>query len=820
MNKLLTQFSILVTLAIPILGFSQASPKHAILGKVMANQQPIEAASISLLSAKDSAIVKMAASDKEGLFELNNVKEGKYLVVVQAVGYLKYAGEGFTISTNSADYQVPVINLLSDKTDLQTVTVVAKKQLVEQKIDRTIINVDASPSNVGISALDVLEKSPGISLDKEGNISLKGKQGVMIMMDGKPTYLGGQDLVNLLKSMPSSNLDQIEIMTNPPAKYDASGNSGVINIKTKKNKIKGFNGSITSGYSQSVYSKTNNSISLNYRSGKFNLFSNFSDNYSKGYGELDILRNFRSLSTASIVSIFDQHAHSDREHNNYSYKLGADYNLSKKTTLGLVVNGFASKGNDIMGNTTLINDANNSLVTRTQSLNDMKQDFKNIGLNFNFRHVFDTAGTELTSDIDYLNYNSNNRQYLGNQSYDNQGIHKGNDELLRGILPSNIDIYSAKIDFTKPLRAGAKFEAGWKSSYVATDNDAQYSNWVVNDFVADASRSNHFLYHENINAAYLNFSKPLSKKWSAQLGLRAENTNLKGNQLTTGEVFTRNYTQLFPTAYIGFNPNEKNQFALSFGRRIARPDYEDLNPFYYFIDKYTYNVGNPYLNPQFSRNIELSHTFKGFLTTTLSYSNTRDIIQDVLEQVDSTNTSFVKKSNIAKQENIGLSVSAGLPVTKWWRTNIYLNLYNNKFKGIVNEGEISVEGTTFMTNISNQLSFKKGWGAELSGFYRSKALEGVLVANPMGVINLTFSKQLLKNKASLKLNFRDLFFLQKFSGYSKYQNVDVTIHAYQDSRMVNLSFTYRFGKGKPAQQPSRRNGAGDEQNRVKSVSNN
>jgi hypothetical protein len=311
-------------------------------------------------------------------------------------------------------------------------------------------------------------------------------------------------------------------------------------------------------------------------------------------------------------------------------------------------------------------------------------------------------------------------------------------------------------------------------------------------------------------------SKDLNKKWSTQLGLRLENTVSDGNQLTTGQTFKRSYTQLFPTAFIGYKLNDKNNFSLNYGRRIQRPDYGDLNPFYYFLDKYTYKVGNPYLNPQFSHNIELNHSFKGWLNTSLSYTTITDVIQEVLEQVDSTHTSFVKQSNIAKQNTFGLSMNANFPVTKWWRANIYAQGNYNQYKGFVNNGYINVEGPSFMTNISNQFQLKKGWNFELSGFYRSETVEGTIVMKPMGVVNFAVAKNMLKNKGSLKINFRDFLDIQQFNGYSRYQNIDVHIHNEWDNRVVNVSFTYRFAKGKVENNQRHNSSAEEEQNRVKS----
>jgi outer membrane receptor protein involved in Fe transport len=262
--------------------------------------------------------------------------------------------------------------------------------------------------------------------------------------------------------------------------------------------------------------------------------------------------------------------------------------------------------------------------------------------------------------------------------------------------------------------------------------------------------------------------------------------------------------------------NEKNQFVLNYGRRIDRPDYEDLNPFIHFLDKYTYEKGNPDLKPQSSHNIELSHTYAGFLTTTLNYSRTTDIIQQVFEQHEATNETYITKGNIAKLRQYGIAVSAYKQWTKWWSGNIYANLFDNRFEGVVNGAPVTIGTTTLVLQSQQQFKFNKGWGAEISGFYRTKGLEGVIVAQPIGQISFGGSKQILKNKGMIRLNIRDAFRLQHFEGYSRYGNIDIAFQNYWETRVVNLSFTYRFSKGKlKAGSNSKKGGADDEQNRVK-----
>lgn len=785
---------------------------YSLKGSIESSGKPVEAATVQLLNA-DSTILNQKISGKDGKFVIEKLNQGIHILSIQAVGCQTYFSKPIQLDEKHPQVEVPVINLLQ-VSKLNDVVVTAQKQFIEQKVDKTVINIDASPTSDGLTAYELLEKTPGVTVDKDGNISLKGKQGVMIMIDGKPTYLSAQDLVNYLKNMPSSTLEQIELMTNPSAKYDAAGNSGIINFKTKKTKIKGFNTSATVGAGTGKYPKANESINFNYRTGKVNVFGNYSYNYNKNFRKLDLTRNFRD-SLGNIDTRFIQESDMLRERQSHYFKTGMDFYASKKTTFGFSVNGNFNPGVSDNTNTTDIYDGKGVLQSSTITKSNFDDKWNSYGANLNMTSKLDTTGKELDLNLDYLRYKSLSDQMFTSSFFDDGGTKINEDETLRGHLPGMINIYSGKVDYTHPLKKNAKIEAGLKTSYVETDNNAIYESLLSNEWVRDSGRSNHFIYKENINAAYVNTSKQFNKKWSAQLGLRLENTNAKGNQLTTGETFKRNYTQLFPTAYVNYSLNDKNQLNLNYGRRIQRPDYGDLNPFYYFLDKYTYQVGNPYLKPQFSHNIELTHVYKNMLTTTLSYSAINDIINEQLIQVDSTHTTYVTNTNLAEQRTVTLSVNAAVPVTKWWRINMYAQGSYNKYHGFINTGIIDVEGPAFNTNMQNQFTLPKGWSMELSGYFNSKAVYGTIVGLSQGSVNFAVAKKMLKDKGTLKLNFRDFLGLQQWNGYSRYQNVDVTIHNEWDSRVINLSFTYRFSKGQKAEQRNN-GGADEEQNRIKS----
>lgn len=794
--------------------FAQSTGK--ISGQVIDDgAKPIHSATVSLLTAKDSALVKIAVTDKAGNFEYQNIADSAYLVSVSFVGFEKAYSDVVTILGGNT-INLKAIKLAPETKNMEGVVVQSKRPLVENKIDKMVVNVDASPTNAGTTALEVLEKSPGISVDRDGNISLKGKAGVIVLVDGKQTYLSGEDLANLLRNMPSSQLDQIEIMTQPSSKYDAAGNSGVLNIKTKKSKQTGFNGTVNLGYIQGFYPKTSNSVNFNYRKGKFNVFSNLSYSRWSNYNTLELTRIFRK--DGEVTSVFNQETRGRYVGNNYNVRVGVDYSIDKNTTIGIGWNGAYNPREWNSKSQSNILNGFNKLDSVNKAASSTKDPWKNMGMNVNFRKILDTNGKELTADLDYVQYISKNNQSSNNFNFDNLGNPLGDPLLLRGYLPSNITIYSAKVDYVHPLNSTTKFEAGAKSSYVSTDNDARYTlfDHENNDWDTDVARSNHFLYQENINAAYINFNKQI-KKWGFQSGLRFEHTHSLGHQKTTKEKTIRDYAQLFPTAYVSYNLNDKNTFGLSYSRRVQRPNYSSMNPFQYFLDQYTYQQGNPYLTPEFSHNIELSHNFSSKLNTTFNYSATTDIISEVFKQNNDTKVTFVTNENIANRKSYGVAVSYNAPITKWWTTSMYVNASNNHFKGIVNNRPLDAAVTGFMGNMSQQFKFAKVYSAEISGFYRSKMQEdGMMISNPMGVFSFGFGKQILKTKGTIKLNITDPFHVMQFSGYSQFGDIDITVKNKWDNRRVGLSFTYRFSKGQnPQAQPRRRgSSAQDEQNRV------
>jgi iron complex outermembrane receptor protein len=808
MNKIIFGFALSLVSA---LAHSQSG--KGVSGTVTdAKKTPVESANISLIRAADSSLFKIAVTDKAGGFSITGMQNGKYFVSISSVNYSSVNSEEFEISDATPNYRLDSISLNIQSRGLAVVSVIAKKPLVEQKIDRMIVNVDASVTNAGATALEVLEKSPGVSVDKDGNISLKGMPQVQIMIDGKPSYLSGADLANLLANMNANQLSQIEIMSNPSAKYDAAGNAGVINIKTKKNTTQGFNGTITLGYGQGFYPKSNNSLFLNYRTAKINAFLNFGYNLNDGFTGLDIQRNFFD-NNGLKSSELDQFSNRINQSHNTNLKLGLDYYINPKTTIGFVASGFLAPQNQEGTTTSYLKDASGEVSSIEQTVRTVNNSWKNGAVNFNF-HSTPAANKDLTANIDYLHYDFSGNQYINGKTYDPDMILQSSSD-IKNILPLKIDIYSGRLDYAQTLKNDFKFEAGLKTSLVNTSNNSDYFDLVGNQWKPDDMFSSSFNYSENINAAYINMNRKFGK-WMLQAGLRFENTSYQGVQTAVNKdndsTFSRVYNNLFPTAFISYDLNTDNQIALSLGRRIDRPVYTQLNPFISFLDKYSYSTGNPFLQPQYGTNIELSHMYRNILTTTLNYTVIHDMINETLIHQD---TVIIRSmGNIGTRYNYGISESATIPFTDWYTGVFFVNLFQNKYDGSVGGYPLKARQLTVSFNINNQFSFKGGWAAELSGNYTSQSRdEGQAIVLPIGQVSAGISKSVLKTKGSIKLNVRDIFYTNIGREIQNFQDIQSTLVFKRDSRVFNIAFVYKFGSS--IKSKTRAASATDEQERVR-----
>jgi iron complex outermembrane recepter protein len=782
-----------------------------------AGKQTIDNAIVALYRVRGMALVKTVITDSAGKFEFTDIKNDTLVVVVTNAGYQKFTSTPVIISQQQGAIQLPVIELKRlDAKELTEVTVVSKLPFVEKKIDRTIINPDALISNAGSNALEVLEKAPGVQVDANGVISLKGRQGVVVYIDDKPTYLSADDLANYLRSLPSGSIGVIEIMTNPPAKYDAAGNAGVINIKLKKSKTKGFNGGINTNYGQGVYARSNNSINLNYRINKVNFFTNAGYNINNTYQDLFINRAYFKTD-GSLNSLFNQNSYIKRGGTGTTLKLGMDYYINKKSTLGIVFNGFKNTNRNTTTNRASLFDSASALQNTVTAISPIKRVLKNGSVNLNYGYKFDATGRELTVNLDQVSYGASMNQSLLNTTYLPNGAFVSKSNLLSD-LPANIDIQTAKLDYSNPLKKNGRFEAGLKTSFINTSNVANFYDEANSIITPNYDFSNNFRYRERINAAYLNVNFE-HKQLAVQAGLRFENTGITGRQtgnpVRSDSSFARNYNSFFPTLYVTYKLDtlDRHQLGFSYGRRINRPNYQDMNPFTYPLDRFTLYSGNPFLQPSFSDNIELTHTYKNSITTTLQYSYTRDVINETIEQ--SSNTFFSRPGNIGKQVSYSISVSGAIPIAKWWTLQLYTELSRNEFKAKLYNQDLNNAGNFWFVNPTSMFQISKTWAAELSGTYQTSVYVGQFVTIPVGFIRAGISKKILKNQGSIKMNVNDLFFTNQPGGDIKsLANSTASWLSFIDTRVVTIAFGYRFSKGKTLN--ARKTGGSDsERERVK-----
>ncbi|AHM62722.1 TonB-dependent receptor [Flammeovirgaceae bacterium 311] len=781
-------------------------------GKVVDEQnKPLAYATVTLLNAADSALVKGAICDAAGAYSLQGVVGGQYLLTAGILGYQKGWSAPITLAA-AETRSLPPLQLREMVEQMKAVTVVGQRPMIEQQADRMVVNVAGTILATGNTALEVLEKSPGVVVDQDGNISLNGKQGVSIMLDGKRTYLSGADVANMLRNMTSDALDQVEIITNPSAKHDAAGNSGIINIKTKKEKNRGTNGSLTLGTGYGRFEKLNSGLSLNHRQNSVNFFANYNYGLSRSFQNLDIERN---AFIGGEVNLFDHQNYMLRNWQGHNYKAGVDFFLNKKNTLGLMVNGSIGDWGSNNTNKALHSIAGMGRERTITTLGDIDNGYQNTTINLNYGRTFEQKGRELTFDLDYSNYRGSKNSFFNNsfQYFDSR---TDSLFLLRSASPSDINIWVAKLDYTVPV-GKTKLEMGAKSSYVHSDNNARIekqgneANWEVWD-----KFTNDFQYRENINAAYVNWSGSLGKT-TVVAGLRAEQTWYQGVSVKHDSTAKNQYLSLFPSLFLKRPLNEKSALGLSYSRRVDRPSYQDLNPFFSLLDVTTYSRGNPLLQPQFTHQLQLSHTYNKSLVTNLTYSITEGPMTEVIETEGLD--AFQTNRNLGTLTNWNLTVSLPVPIAKWWSMQNNISAYHRKYTGTYLEQKLDVEQLSTNVYIMNTFKLPHNFSAELSGMYRSPTIWGTMRINSIYSVNAGVQYSFWDRNASLKLSANDIFWTQVFSGQSIVGENSIRLESRRESRRVNLSFQYRFGNKEIRPVGRRRGASTDEQNRIKGDDN-
>ena len=750
----------------------------------------LSGATVSLL--KDSAIVKYTASKKDGTYTFSEVKDGKYRVSITYVGYKPAVSAPVTMAGN--DVAVPAFALAKNAGDLNAVTVSVRKPIVEVKADKTILNVENTINAAGSDGLELLRKAPGVTVDKDDNLSVNGKNGVQVYIDGRPTPLSGQDLANYLKTLQSSQIEAIEIITNPSAKYEAAGNAGIINIRLKKNKAFGTNGSVTAGYAIGVFPKYNGSFSLNHRNKAINVYGTYS--VFKGLNH-----NGMSLYRTTADTTFDQNGFVRNDNQSHNLKLGADYTLDKKSSLGVLFTGTMADPKMTNNSTTPIVYAPTKEVTRilvADNKTNLKRSNYNLNLNYNYNG---TNGSSLVVNVDNGYYNNDNDQYQPNYYYTPDGKTLTRSIIYQTIAPTKIHINSGKLDFEQNL-GGGKFGLGGKVSLVNTDNDFNRYDVVNGTNILDRDRSNRFKYKENINAVYANWNRAY-KGVMVQAGLRVENTVSTGTSngqkwngtayQPTESEFNRKYTSLFPSASVTFNKNPMNQWSLTYSRRIDRPSYQSLNPFEFKLDEYTFQKGNINLRPQFTNSFGVTRIYKYRLTTSLNYSHVSDLFTQIIDTAE-TSKLFISQRNLATQDVFSLNVSYPYQYKAY---SVFANLSTNYSMyqadfGAGRKIDANAFGAVFYAQ--NSVRFAKVWTAEVSGFYSAPTLyQGTFKAKGIWSVDAGVQKQIFGGNGTIKAAVSDVFHTMRIQATSDFAGQLTRFSMRPEAQQFKLNLTWRFG---------------------------
>lgn len=771
----------------------------------------VDKTTVSLLNAKDSSVIKLSVTDNEGKFKFET-EPGTYLLSVSHVAYLPVISKAIEVS-GAGEVSAGELSMVKKEGALQGVTVSSQKPMIEVKADKMIVNVEGTMNSVGNDALELLRKSPGVTVDKDDNISLAGKNGVQVYIDGKPSPLGGTDLANYLKSMQSAQIESIEIISNPSAKYEAAGNAGIINIRLKKNKAFGTNGSVNLGYVQGHYPKYNGGVNVNHRNGKINVFGNYNYNNGKYLMKMNMRKE-------QFDTLFTQNNRMTFKNNSHGFKAGVDYFMDKKNILGLVVNGNIADNNfNTSGPMYFDYQPTNQLVRILRATNDNDMGRDNVNANINFKHT-EADGRDLNIDADYGFFKIRSVQYQPNRYYEGDGVTEISHTISDIVAPTNIDLYSVKADYEQNFKGG-KLGIGGKIGIVNTDNNFMRHD-VSNSQVTDIN--NLFEYKENINALYLNYNKQF-KGVMVQLGVRAENTHAKGvssgfekSNGTTKDIdstFDRDYTDFFPSASVSFNKNPMSQFTFSYSRRIDRPAYQDLNPFEFKLNEYTYMKGNTELKPQYTNSVGLTHIYKYKLTTVLNYSHVQDVFAQLPDTIDKTK-GFLMKKNLATQDVVSINISYPFQYKKYSFFATTNGAYSH-YKANFGEGDRKVNQEVFSMTffMQNSYDFGKGWKGELSGLYISPSVwQGVVKSKAMGYVDIGFMKTVLKGKGTFRAVWSDIFKTMKWGGSTNFAGTNSVFSGNGEMQQVKLNFSYRFGSNTVKAARQRKTGIEDENKRA------
>ncbi len=780
-------------------------------------KQGIPFVPIQLFRLGDSMRVAIKESDVQGRFDFSSLPKGEYILRIRFQGFQFY--ETPPISFKGAPIVLGSIDLKPEVALLREVVIETTKPFVEQRADKTILNVENSIVATGNSVLEVLEKAPGVTIDRQNEqIKLNHKSGITVMIDGRPNLLSGADLTTLLSQMNSDQVSSIELISNPSSKYDAAGNAGIINIRLKRNKAYGTNGFVSLNAGRGFLSvgpadlyRGAGMLNLNHRHGKWNVYGNGGVSRKVNFNAINVLRN---TSYQGLASAFDQNFSRTSSGWGYNGKVGADYYASEKTIIGMMIDGTTVDVSMNNLSKTYIQDVQGGLTSKSMvnQTATSHSPFQNLTANLNLRHDF-SKESSLSMDMDYAGFGNRKQEFFDADYLNGEGMSTSQTQ-LKNRIKTLIDMWAFRADFNRRINALMTMETGFKGVRVNTDNDFVAEKSAGGSWQNEVGKSNHFLYGEAIYAAYVNLATEW-KSWKIQSGLRAEHTASKGETLTDRQEISRRYLSLFPTLFVQKILQENHSLRFSYSRRVDRPNYQQLNPFVFYMDPYALDQGNPYLKPQFTGNFELNYTYRqtGF---TLGYARTKDLITQISQQNDETRIVNVIRENLGEAHYYSAALYFPLKLTKAWSTQQNIALNYNRFTDGNLEGAAYQAGRMVL-NLNSNHSFKlpRQFMLELNFWYLSPRVHGVeRTTISQYALNAGLQKSFKNKQWRLRLSADDVLSTNHWEGRLQYQNVDLSVVNRFVSTRVALSVNYNFGNQQVKSARSRNTATDDMKNRA------
>lgn len=752
---------------------------------------PVAFANVILMNAASKQSVAAAITDSAGNFRLASPSPGSYLLRFTAIGFAEFKTAVFEAGSSfSKDFSTIILQAEGKKLD--EVTVVALRPTITQEADKLVVTIENTAMAQGNTAFGVLAKSPGVFIDAEGNIQLNGRAGVTVMLNGKLTYLSARDLRTMLEGMPAENIRNIEIITNPSAKYDAEGTSGILNINLKKNTQRGINGSVYANASYNFYKQTSYSYggNINFKGGDWSSFLSVDGSHREGGRNSTFTRVFYGPQTI----YFDQAAIGNFKNDlPVSVRFGTDYSFNTKHSIGGMVYWADSKGTDEFLTDTYIGNSPKDYTDYVNADNLNRGRFKNLTSNIHYLGKLDTLGRQFSADIDYVNIRNRRESDLFNYYTDISGNITTNERLYTSV-PAGYDIWSGKIDYVHPLNKKHKLEMGAKMSRVESDNDSRFY-FNNGSLIPDVNRTNYFNYKEKIYAAYVTWNGTLSKRVSAQAGLRAEQTDGVGISYTTLQVNSRNYLDFFPGVFIQHKVSDNYGVNYSYTRRITRPNYGNLNPFRAYRDPYTWYEGNTALRPQYSHIISIAQTIKKLYILTATYQLNKDVMSEIPILDVNTGTTIYTTGNVDDGYNLSLTALAPLRIAKKWESQNTIVLNQSKFNMTTNQGKVENEQLFFMVQSNHTIVLPQDFRVELNLVFRGPAASGLYRMASMHRTDIAVRKSFLKKKLEVTANVNDLFKGFRYLWTTNINGNQNDFDQYFRWRNVGLSLRYHFSKG-------------------------